>query len=147
MTLPDDVIESLRFHRRRQDNEKEFCGSAYEDSGLVFRQKNGRRIYPRNFTKHFNRLIEKAGIPHIAFHATRHTHATELLAAGVDMKTIQERLGHSSYQITADLYAHIGEELQRDAAEKINAVLNRRKRKADMPSKAAGDASRKRKAN
>ena len=46
------------------------------------------------------------------------------------LKTIQERLGHSSYRVTADLYAHIGEELQRDAAEKIDAVLTRRKKKA-----------------
>lgn len=131
ITLPEDVIEVLRFHQRRQDNEKEFCGSAYEDSGLVFSQPNGRRISPRNFVRHFDLLLDKAGVRHIPFHGTRHTHATELLAAGVDLKTIQKRLGHSSFHVTADFYAHIGEELQRDAAAKANEVLNRRKKKAE----------------
>jgi len=46
----------------------------------------------------------------------------------VTLKTIQERLGHSSYRVTADLYAHIGEELRRDAAEKADEVLTRRKK-------------------
>jgi len=132
IALPKDAVEVLRFHLRRLDNEKALCGPAYEDNDLVFCQENGRKINPRNFTRHFDKLLEKAGVRHIPFHGARHTHATELLAAGVDLKTIQERLGHSSYRVTADLYAHIGEELQRDAAEKIDAVLTRRKRKADL---------------
>lgn len=112
ITLPDDVVEVLGFQRRRQDGDKEFCGNAYENSSLVFCQKNGRRISPRNFVRHFDLLLDKAGVWHIPFHGTRHTHATELLAPGVDLKTIQKRLGHSSFHV-----AHIGEELQRDAAD------------------------------
>jgi len=42
VTLPQDVIESLRFHKRRQDNEKKLCGETYEDHGLVFCQENGK---------------------------------------------------------------------------------------------------------
>ena len=106
----------------------EFRGDKYVDEGLIFCQVDGRRIHPRNFTRHFDKVIEDAGIAHIAFHAIWHTHASELKASGVDLKTIQERPGHSSYQITADLYTHIGEELQRDAADKANEVLNRRKK-------------------
>ena len=129
VTVPKDVLEVLRFHHRRQDNEKEFCGSAYEDSGLVFCQPNGRRISPRNFVRHFDLLLKRAGIRHIAYHGTRHTHAAELLAAGVDMKTLQERFGHADIRTTGNIYGHVGEALQKDAAEKANEILNRRKKK------------------
>jgi hypothetical protein len=49
----------------------EFCGDKYVDEGLIFCQVDGRRIHPRNFTRHFDKVIEDAGIAHIAFHADR----------------------------------------------------------------------------
>ncbi|MGH7736902.1 MAG: tyrosine-type recombinase/integrase, partial [Candidatus Tyrphobacter sp.] len=53
----------------------------------------------------------------------RHTHASQLLAAGVHLKVVQERLGHASIGITADLYSHVSEGLQAEAAVKLDAVL------------------------
>jgi integrase len=142
VTLPDDVIETLLFHKRRQDNEKAFCGAAYQGHDLVFCWEDGRPINPKSFAKHFHSLVEKAGVRHISFHAAgRHTHATELLAAGATLSQIQDRLGHSRYQTTADFYAAVAKELQRDAADKAQVILTRRKKKA-VP-----DVSQKTKAN
>ncbi len=53
-----------------------------------------------------------------------HTNASLMLKQGVSMKVASERLGHSKIGITMDLYSHIDEEQQREAAEKINMVLN-----------------------
>jgi integrase len=142
--LPKDVIEVLRFHKRRQDAEKEFCGQAYEDSGLVFYQPNGRRISTRSFVRHFDLLLKSADITHIALHGTGHVHAVELLAAGVDMKALQEqRLGHADLRTTGNIYGHVGEMLQEDAAEKADMFLNRRKHKTAAAPKTK--TSRKRK--
>ena len=65
--------------------------------------------------------IEK-GIEKIKFHDLRHTHSTLLLLAGVDLKTISERLGHSSIKITMDIYGHFQEELDRKASEVIDEI-------------------------
>jgi integrase len=132
VALPDDVIETLLFHKRRQDNEKVFCGNGYRDDGFIFAWPDGRPIHPKTFGKHFRELVKKAGIRYVSFHAAgRHTHATELLAAGATLSQIQDRLGHSRYQTTADFYAAVAKELQRDAADKAQAVLMRRKKKAE----------------
>ncbi len=123
VTVPAEVLKELKAHKARQNEEKLLLGNAYDDSGLVFCQANGRRLEPRNFTRHFDNLLKKAGIRHVSFHSLRHTHATELLRLGVNLKTIQGRLGHSNFNVTANFYAHIADELQQEAAEKINSVL------------------------
>ncbi len=59
------------------------------------------------------------------FHDLRHTAASLLLAEGVHPKIVQERLGHSTAQITLDTYSHVVPSLQEDAAERINLLLKR----------------------
>jgi hypothetical protein len=58
-------------------------------------------------------------VPTIRLHDLRHTHASMALASGVHLKVMQERLGHSSISVTADLYSHVAPGLQRDAANEI----------------------------
>lgn len=57
------------------------------------------------------------------FHALRHTHATLLLLAGTDIKTTSERLGHSSINITLNVYSHVLAEMDRTAAVDVENVL------------------------
>lgn len=66
-------------------------------------------------------MCEKVGIPPRDFHALRHTHASVLLAHGVHPKIVQERLGHSSCQITMDTYSHITPTIQDTA---VNVMEN-----------------------
>jgi integrase len=70
-------------------------------------------------------LLAWVGLP-VHFHSLRHTHATQLLAAGAHPRTMMERLGHSSVAFTLDVYSHVTERLRDDAAEKIDAVLRGR---------------------
>ena len=79
-----------------------------------------RSIGAREFAK----LVKEAGVPSIKFHGLRHTAATLALIAGVDVKTVSFRLGHSKTQITLDLYSHVVPELQKAAVEKIRSVLH-----------------------
>lgn len=70
-----------------------------------------------------NALIKKAAVPKIRFHDLCHTHATLLLAKGVNMKVISERLGHSNIKITLDTYSHVLPTMQEDAVNKIEEIL------------------------
>ena len=65
--------------------------------------------------------MKLAGV--ISFHGLRHTHATDLLRAGVHPKIASERLGHSSIAVTMDIYSHALPGLQEEAAQRIDAAL------------------------
>jgi integrase len=127
VTLTDDAVRELKAHRRRQAQERLLMGEAYQDNGLVFCRPDGRPIDPVWFTKHFQHLLAKAGLPRVRLHDLRHTHASLLLARGVHPKVVQERLGHSSITVTLDLYSHLVPGLQEAAAASLNGLLGRRR--------------------
>lgn len=127
IVLTDDAIRELKAHRKRQLQEKLLLGEAYQDNGLVFCRKDGTPLDPREFTKRFQRYLEKAGLPKVRLHDLRHTHASLLLARGVHPKVVQERLGHSSITITLDLYSHLAPGLQEAAAATLNGLLRKEK--------------------
>jgi integrase len=94
-----------------------------DPSTLLFTRLNGEPIQPDSITKMFARLVKKAGVPALSFHALRHTHATDLLRAGVHPKITSARLGHASIAVTMDVYSHAIPGLQEDAAHRIDATL------------------------
>jgi integrase len=72
-------------------------------------------------------------VPPIRFHDLRHSTATLLLHAGVDLETVSAVLGHSQLSVTADYYAHVTEGLGRQALARLDAVLvNRQEIAADL---------------
>jgi integrase len=73
----------------------------------------------------FRRLVRRSGLPHIRLHDLRHTHATQLLIQGVNVKVVSERLGHASVAITLDIYAHTLPTMQEDAVAAFDADLRR----------------------
>jgi integrase len=114
--IPEDVIEALKHHKAQQTQEKLLLGQAYEHSGLVFCQPNGRPLDPRNFTRYFERPLQQAQLPHIRFHDGRHTFATLMLRLGESPKTVQTMLGHSKIATTLDIYSHVSLGLEKRAA-------------------------------
>ncbi len=62
-------------------------------------------------------------LPKVRFHDLRHSHATQLLMAGIHPKIAQERLGHSSITTTLDLYSHVTNTMQEDAAKALNTAF------------------------
>jgi len=135
VTLTDDAIRELKIYKKRQLEEKLFLGEAYQDNGLVFCKEDGTALNPKDFTKHFQRLLIKAGVPKVRFHDMRHLHATLLLQRSVPAKLVQERLGHSSITMTLDLYSHVTPEMAKIAAESLNGLLS----KKNNPVKAQGE--------
>jgi integrase len=71
----------------------------------------------------FQRVLVEAGVPCIRFHDLRHSAATILLSMGVNVKVVQEMLGHSRISMTLDTYSHVLPGMQEEAVEKISGLF------------------------
>lgn len=96
-------------------NGKHFEG----DDNFIFTNQRGDWVHIHNFIPYFKRFITDHKLKPITPHGLRHTHASLLFSAGVEPKNISDRLGHSTVQITLDLYTHITEEQRSDTVEKL----------------------------
>ena len=105
------------------------AGAAWVESGRVFTREDGAWIQPDWLSDHVDRLVRRSGLPPIRLHDLRHGAATLALAAGVDMKVVQEMLGHSSYTLTSDTYTSVLPEVAREAAEAAARLIPRQKAK------------------
>jgi len=117
------TVEVLRRHRAGQLRERAAWGPAWQDLGLVFAKEDGGLLRPDAVTHLFAKLVARAGVPRIRLHDLRHTHASLALAAGVDIKVVSSRLGHSTTAITADLYTHVTPAVARLAADAIASEI------------------------
>lgn len=123
--LTAEGIATLRQHRARQAKEKLALGQVYQDNRLVFCRVDGMSMEPRVFNYHFRRIVQQAGLPPIRLHDACHTYATLLLEQGVATKVVQSILVHTSIAITLDVYSHMSSDLEKQAAEKLNAAFTR----------------------
>ncbi|HWL38001.1 MAG TPA: tyrosine-type recombinase/integrase [Frankiaceae bacterium] len=114
----------LAQHRAEQDAERAAWGAAWTDTGLVFTNEDGTALSPDFVSRRFQALCRKAGVPVIRLHDLRHTSATLGLLAGVSIKAISARVGHSSSWFTADRYVHVDHAVARDAADRIAQVVS-----------------------
>jgi integrase len=122
--LSEIVTMALREQRARQATLRLALGPEWQDSGLVFTTSKGTPLEEPNLHGHFKRLLAPAGLPSsIRIHDLRHSCASLLLNLGTPLKTIQAILGHSSIKITADIYAHLAPQMQRDAAQQLDKMF------------------------
>jgi integrase len=117
------VLPVLKEHRRRQEMEKRIAGSAYNRTGLVFCSNIGTYIEPRRVNTTLGKLVNKAGIEHINFHALRHTFATRALETGIPAKVVQEILGHSDVALTLNRYTHVLKSTAQEQMNKMNELF------------------------
>jgi integrase len=123
VTLPAFVTEELDRHKRDQAESLLALGIRQTGATLVCPRADGEPRQPRSLTHEFSVLMGRIkDVPRLRFHDLRHSHATQLLAAGLHPKVAQERLGHSTITTTMDIYSHVTEHMQGDAAAKIDAV-------------------------
>jgi integrase len=115
------TVNVLRAHRRARGS---MALQLARDDALVFGDHEGAHRHPERFTRTFKadlarcrKVLGEDAPPEIRLHDLRHTHATLLLAKGVPVKVVSERLGHASATITLQVYAHVMPGNQRDAAD------------------------------
>lgn len=121
--LSTSVVAELRRHRTTQAEEQLRLGIRPDDNAFVVAQLDGRPIQPNSLTHEWTRILATTDLERIRFHDLRHSHATQMLAAGVHPKVAQERLGHSTIAITLDIYSHVMPGMGADAAERVDAAV------------------------
>jgi integrase len=106
--LPPSMVACLDAHRLRQDEFRRQFGPDYRSNlDLIFANPDGSPLMPNSVSSTVSRLCRRLGLPKGAsLHVLRHSHASLLLADGVDLATVSARLGHSSVRTTADIYSH-----------------------------------------
>lgn len=111
--IDSKLIAHLRAMQEETDGDFVFAGTQ--------RSRYAYRV-PWNVSRLLKEMCKRAGIPPRNFYSLRHTHATILLAHGVHPKIVQERLGHSSINITMEVYSHVAPTMQRDAVRVMEDI-------------------------
>ena len=117
--MTDTMFANLIQHRSRQTFEKLRAGRGYEDNGYVFANEIGCPIEPSYLRDVYERILKTAGVPHYKFHTIRHTFATRAIENNMPVKVVSQILGHSSVQLTMDLYCHPSVSAKRNVLEKM----------------------------
>lgn len=123
LAMPPSIVGSLREHRRRQAQDQLLAGSRWRETGCVFTTSIGTPLEARNVVRSFKEILARAGLPDVRFHDLRHSCATLLLVQGVSPRVVMEILGHSQISLTMNTYSHVVPELQREAANRLDALL------------------------
>ena len=121
--LAQITVEALKKEKVRQAADKLKNGELYEDRGYCWAWDDGRPYDPDYLYKKFRLLLKEAKLPAVRFHDLRHSHATSLLASGVPVKIISERLGHTSVAFTQDIYSHVLPNMQQQAADTVDRLF------------------------
>ena len=130
-TLPlvPEVIEVLKRFKEVQENNKKLCQKSYNSKYVEYIcvDSLGNIISPDFITKHFKRLLKNNNLRIIRFHDLRHSCASLLLARGIPLKEIQEWLGHSNFNTTANIYAHLDTKVKQNSANVLSNILKSQK--------------------
>lgn len=130
ISLDAGTVAALRAHRKQQMADRLAAGSSWVESDKVFCAEDGSPLDPNDVSDMFEDLTIEAGLPPIRLHDLRHGAASLMLAAGVDMKVVQETLGHSNIALTANTYTSTYPDLATAAAEATAAIVPRARRDA-----------------
>lgn len=124
--VPEVAMKELHDHKIRQNQEKLRAGKLYIDNNLVFCTDIGRPIDVSNLMRVYRRILKRSAIntKGVTFHTLRHVYGSRLNDLETDPKTIQSLMGHSSIKTTMDIYVHTSEEKHKEAANKMNTLLD-----------------------
>jgi integrase len=138
-TVPagDGVLEALKLHQRQQRAER-MRAPAWLDADLVFTTHIGTALEPRNVSRYWAAVCERAGVAGAHIHDLRHACGTYLADAGIHPKAIQTTLRHSR-MATTEIYVHALDGMSREAAETMDMIVTRMR--GASPGRAAGRSS------
>jgi integrase len=123
ITLPASAVAELREHLKQQQERRLALGAGKAPAdALVFPTWDFATRSPNALTKEWSVAMVETGMA-VSLHSLRHTHASSLIAAGLDILTISRRLGHASPTITLGIYGHLFSNTDDRAAQVIEALF------------------------
>jgi integrase len=126
ISLPPNAVAVLRERRRKLLETRLALGLGKPDADtLLFGEPNGSPTPPNRLTRRWQDACVSLGLPRVSFHALRHTHASALIADGVDVVMISRRLGHKNPTVALNVYAHLFQRDDSAAAGAIEAAMTR----------------------
>lgn len=124
LKMPEHLQAVLEAHKTAQAKARLALGPEWCELGLVFPTWRGTAIGPRNLHRQFKSMLKAAGLSmSLRPHDLRHTSATLLIKSRVPIKTVSARLGHSGTGITLDLYGHVLDEMEEEAAQAMDHLF------------------------
>jgi len=93
------------------------------NNNKVFCNLKGKPVDQSYVVTKLHRICDKAGIGRVNFHSLRHTFATRCLESGIELKVVQELLGHASIRMTADLYTHVLPDKKKESIMKLQNTI------------------------
>ena len=124
ISIPQAMTDLLKEHKKNQIEERLKLGDLWHENNNVFKGVDGRPIHPDTISSWFRKFIAKNNLPEISIHSLRHTNATLLIASGTNIRTVANRLGHSTPTTTGNIYAHAIKTADEAAADALNDILN-----------------------
>jgi integrase len=109
-----------------QAEEKERLGDEWIDPEYLFTTWNGYIIFPDTISDLFRKFQTRHNLQHIRLHDLRHTAATILINAGLNVKAVSQRMGHANPNVTLAVYAHAYKTADQEAADIIGSVISKR---------------------
>jgi len=119
LVLTPQTLEVLKQYRE----ELKTTTNNFKETNKLFLAKSGKPMYPTTCGKILQKVANKYNLPRINFHALRHTSASMQIALGIHPKEIQDRLGHSSMNVTMSIYSHIFQANRKEVANKLQTIF------------------------
>lgn len=121
ITIDDATASVLKSWKLEQ--KKMFFKNGVKSSNIVFSGSSGEYLDKSHFRVTLKEFLKRHDLPIITVHGLRHTHASLLFEAGIEPKTISDRLGHSNIQTTLDMYTHLNDRQRSDVADRLLKFL------------------------
>ncbi len=121
--LLKEVKKLLLELREKQKRDRIDFGSAYTETDYIFVWSDGKPYRPDYITRTFKKVLAQHGLPQMRFHDIRHLFSTQAIQYGMDVKTLAATIGHASVETTLNIYSHVTDEMQRNAAQKIDRAF------------------------
>ena len=122
VTLPPMVVAALKEHKRQQAEGKMAVRSTWRDTGYILTKVDGGPWGPNDISVAFHRVMKRLGFDGFRFHDLRHTHASQLIKAGVPISVVAQRLGHDP-AVCLRIYSHLLPGMDADAANVMERAL------------------------